>query len=64
MKTATLSALLVLGLLATAAPALALPDPIVDCVVDATDGDGRRDRVGNAWVNADVLDQNGWDACN
>ena len=64
MKTATLSALLVLGLLATSATALALPpDPIVACVQDATDGDGRYDRVGNAWVAVDVLDQNGWTAC-
>ena len=65
MKT-TISALLLLGLLATTTPALA--DPIVstdgileqiDCRLDPADGDGQVDRVGNVWVNVDVLDQDG-----
>lgn len=63
MKT-TLSALLVLGLLATTTTALA--DPIVStdgvmpvCELDGLDGDGQPDRIRNAWVNVDVLDQDG-----
>lgn len=65
MKTATLSALLVLGLLATSATALACPiDPVVDCATDLTDGDGQPDRVGHVWLNVDLLDQNGTPACN
>lgn len=64
MKT-TLSALLLLGLLATTAAAA---DPIVStdgvlegisCYLDPADGDGQVDRVGHAWVNVDVLDQDG-----
>lgn len=67
MKTTTLSALLVLGLLATTTTALAgHRDPIVStdglaphCYLDGLDGDGQSDQVGNAWVRVDVLDQDG-----
>lgn len=65
MKTTTLSALLVLGLLATSATALACPlDPVVDCATDLTDGDGQNDRVRNVELPVDVLDQDGAPACN
>ena len=67
MKTMTLSALLVMGLLATTTTALAdHHDPIVStdglapaCELDGLDGDGRSDRIGNAWVAVDLLDQDG-----
>ena len=65
MKT-TLSALLVLGLLATATATASHQEPIVStdglmpiCELDGLDGDGQSDRVGNAWVAVDVLDQDG-----
>jgi hypothetical protein len=61
MKTAPL-ALLALGLLATTAVA----DPIVStdgllplCELDGLDGDGQADHAGPAWVDVDVLDQDG-----
>jgi hypothetical protein len=63
MKT-TLVTTLLLSTLAFAGTALA--DPIVStdgimpfCELDGLDGDGQPDRVGNAWVNVDVLDQDG-----
>ena len=65
---ANLVTLLLLSALALAGAAQAHPgpEPIVStdglmpvCELDGLDGDGHHDHVGNAWVNVDVLDQDG-----